>query len=223
MVIKLNRNLLIIGLFSIIFLLLSNTISSSTFHTYQILRNNNFESKEVYVDPSIELTTKHHLQRLERIVNKIEDEEFKIFTQELINELKKDGKVDSQDIKEILGRHECLATFNVHRGIISGKAGDWTTACGILYRPHLIRPYDADWMISWSGLGLVVWWDATRSWRDIHISVRGHEIVDQHKGIAFFQVGYWQNLGWKFGCALYQEWEFSIMAWSPLIIINPDN
>jgi hypothetical protein len=79
-------------------------------------------------------------------------------------------------------------------------------------------------MISWPGPGLGVSWDCTYVGcaNNIHFTLRGETIDYKHTGIAFFQVGYWENLGWRLGCALFQAWEFSIAAYSPLVLITPE-
>jgi hypothetical protein len=177
---------------------------------------------DAYVDPNIELTTTLHLSQLEILVNKIDDAEFKIFTQELINELKKDGVVTAQDVREILGRHEFLASSSVYRGPISGTAGNKAKAFGFPLRFHILYVLISTQVwYSWPGPGLGVWWSCTEGYKDIHITVGGDEITGYHKGMAFFQFGLWEYTGKASSTWYLSEWYFSINARSPLILIKP--
>jgi hypothetical protein len=188
------------------------------------------DEEEGYIDPNIELTSTEHLTGLQTILSEIDDPEFKLFTQELINELNNDEKVDAQDIRNIRDSNGIFTDWRYYAGGVDAHAGDSVFAGGF---PFIIRPFAGCAWKSWPGPGLYVRWDCSwalmakcYNFEEMDVTVglgtivgEGVKIEEYHKGIAFFQFGWWAyTVGWNGG----MEKIFDMIAVSPLIVINPD-
>jgi hypothetical protein len=136
--IKIKKNKIFLGAILIVFLIVSSTTAMSTQPTkkaHKAIEEN--EDNEIYVQPGVFLT-KMKLPKLKEAYEKIEDPEFKLIVEKIIEKLEQGSKkvLTSKDIKNILVDLG-LFNFDVYVGLVAGHAGGMSCACGFPFIPAI--------------------------------------------------------------------------------------
>jgi len=203
---KKNYWLIFGAVVAVVILLSSNCVCSITQSSFavDVSQTNKRANKEVNVDPNIHLTQKH-LPLLKRSLMSINDPDFKMLVQGIIQLLNSNKKVDSSDILKIL-YNSGITKISFHTGFINGY-GPGSTVCfpGLFFRIY-VGPTT---FLAWNAF------QHSSQQINIDVKINGFQrYTTEHEGVALLFTGL------KIQDLETDVFTFTIIGFSPLIIVK---
>ena len=216
--INIKKNIIFLGAIVIVFSMVSSTtamIAQPTKNAYNVTNENG--DNEIYVQPGV-ILTKMKLPKLKDAYEKIEDQEFKLVVEKIIEKLEQESikLLTSKDIKNILVDLGLL-NYDAYVGLVAGSGAGYCSAGGF---PLIPLPFIFKGCL-WIGPGLFVSWNAEKCLNNLFdFTVGGQAINYDHHGLALLNIGYWSSQ-MVFDANGFPGTGCNILVFSPLILIRP--
>jgi hypothetical protein len=163
-----------------------------------------------YIDSNIKIT-KRYEQKLTDAYNNIDNRDFKILIEKIIDLLQTKKVVNSDDIQKIIDDNDLAVEMYIAKGISSnGNWGYCAGDCG--WKPIGIIPY----------IGGIFYWHAKESsWGavGVNVNVGPSTFTYDHRGLVIGYFGFGGN-DWTFDMTYGLRQRFNIAGFGLVILIN---